>query len=108
MIWVKKRWHEATFVIRQSVQNIPETKEMVIYKYTIAWSWTHATYTSLNKIVSFGPGPDGEDQTAPVLAVQVGYEYDTLEEACEYLDSSASSHNWELATPFIIKSLVHS
>jgi len=73
---------------------------MVIYKYTIAWKMPG------NELISFGPGPDGKDQTAPVLAVQVGYEYNTLKEACEYLDSSASSHNWELATPSIIKSLV--
>ena len=35
-IWVKKRWHEATFVIRQSVQNIPETKEQEAERHRFA------------------------------------------------------------------------
>lgn len=51
--------------------------------------------------VSFGPGPDGEDQIAPILET-VPTIFKTLEEACEFLDSTVVNA-WGISDPFIIK-----
>ena len=64
--------------------------------YLIAWKST------TSNPVSFGPGPDGEDQVAPILETDPTI-FKTLEEACEYLDSTAVNA-WGTSAPFIIKS----
>lgn len=68
---------------------------MARYEYMIAYKSSDP--------VSFGPGPDGEDQIAPIVET-VPIVFETLEEACEYLDST-TVNAWETSTPFIIKTL---
>ena len=64
------------------------------YEYMIAYKSSDP--------VSFGPGPDGEDQIAPIVET-VPMVFETLEEACTALDRMENA--WEPSAPFIIKTL---
>jgi len=77
---------------------------MLKCQYRIAWKST------ISDPVSFGPGPDGEDQIAPILE-SASTIFETLKEACEYLDSINlalpfdAGKTWGVSAPYIIKTI---